>query len=116
MKKIPKLGCTCEKPPFNYTDFRQSELGTDPTNGRYAEVSILQCRLCQRIWIHYLVEYEHFSHSGRWYRGIVAKKDLSGITPENALEYLENLEWYLYGGSFFKTAGTFGQGKAAVDL
>jgi hypothetical protein len=115
MKKIPKLGCTCEKPPFNYADFRSSQLGIDHTNGRDAEVSIFQCKLCQRIWISYLVEFEHYSKSGRWYRGIISKKERSEITPENVVEYLENIEWYLYGGSYFESAGAFGHGKAIVD-
>lgn len=116
MKKIPKLGCICEKPPMNQNDYRSSEVGTDHTNGRHGEVTIQQCKLCQRIWVHYLAEFEHYSHSGRWYKGIVAKKDLSGITPENAVAYLESLEWYLYGGSFFGNTFEFGQGKVNVDV
>ncbi|WP_164976891.1 hypothetical protein [Chryseobacterium sp. CH1] len=30
------------------------------------------------------------------------KKDRPNITPENAVEFLESLEWYVYGGSFLK--------------
>ncbi|SIQ71654.1 hypothetical protein SAMN05880574_12216 [Chryseobacterium sp. RU37D] len=116
MKKIPRIGCVCEKPDLSAdTDFRSSELGIHHTNGRYAKVSILQCKLCQRIWINYLVEYEHYSRSGRWYRGIVSKKERPEITPKNAIEFLENLEWYLYGGSYFNSTGIFGQGKLNVD-
>ncbi|GAB0157054.1 hypothetical protein CHRYSEOSP005_23230 [Chryseobacterium sp. Alg-005] len=114
IKKVPKIGCMCEKPASNHTDYRSSTVGIDHTNGRYADVSILQCKLCQRIWVHYLVELEHFSRSGKWYKGIVSKKDLSSITPENALDYLENLEWYLYGGSFFESTGIFGHGKINI--
>jgi len=116
MKKIPKIGCACEKPTSDYTEYRSSELGIDHTNGRNAEVMIQQCKLCQRIWIHYFVEFESFSKSGRWYKGIVTKKDRSQITPENAVEFLENLEWYVYGGSYFESTGTFGEGKVNVDM
>lgn len=116
MIKIQKLGCACEKPTSTYTEFRTSELGIDKTNGRFAEVSIQQCKLCQRIWIRYFVEYESFSKSGRWYKGIVSKKDRPQITPENAVEYLESLDWYIYGGSYFESTGEFGQGKLIVDL
>lgn len=116
MNKIQKLGCACEKPNPSYTEYRSSELGIDHTNGRYGEVTIQQCKLCQRIWIHYFVEYENFSKSGRWYKGIVSKKDRPQITPENAVEYLESLEWYVYGGSFFENTGEFGQGKLNIDL
>ncbi|WP_374461960.1 hypothetical protein [Chryseobacterium taeanense] len=105
---MQKIGCSCEKPNSNYTEYRSSELGIDHTNGRYAEVSFQQCKLCQRIWIHY-------SKSGRWYKGIVSKKDRPNITPENAVEYLESLEWYVYGGSYFESTGEFGQGKLNVD-
>ena len=39
------------------------------------------------------------------------EKDRPQITPENAVEFLEGLEWYVYGGSFFESTGEFGQGK-----
>ncbi|MDN5479048.1 MAG: hypothetical protein L0G39_19150 [Chryseobacterium sp.] len=115
MNKIPKIGCACEKPTSDYTEYRSSELGIDHTNGRYAEVTIQQCKLCQRIWIRYFVEFEHLSKSGRWYKGLVSKKDRLQITPENAVDYLESLEWYVYGGSFFETTGILGSGKMNVD-
>ncbi|MCE3074606.1 hypothetical protein [Chryseobacterium gwangjuense] len=116
MNKIQKLGCACEKPTSDYTEYRSSELSIDQTNGRNAEVSIQQCKLCQRIWIHYFVEFVSVSQSGRWYKGIVSKKDRSQITLENAVEFLESLEWYVYGGSYFESMGEFGQGKLKVDL
>ncbi|MCJ8153942.1 hypothetical protein MKJ01_09255 [Chryseobacterium sp. SSA4.19] len=116
MNTIPKIGCVCEKPNAHYTEYRSSELGIDHTNGRYAEVTIQQCKLCQRIWIHYFVEFESFSKSGRWYKGIVSKKDRPNITSENAVEFLESIDWYVYGGSYFDSTGMFGQGKLSVDL
>ncbi|MGD1318339.1 hypothetical protein [Chryseobacterium sp. 2R14A] len=116
MNKIQKLGCICEKPEFHHTDYRESLIGVDKTNGRYADVSLLQCKLCQRIWIKYLVEFESFSKSGRWYRGIISKKEANVMPPENAVEYLENVDWYIFGGSYFESTGTFGQGKLNVDL
>ncbi|WP_299182172.1 hypothetical protein [uncultured Chryseobacterium sp.] len=116
MNKIQKLGCACEAPNSDYTEYRSSELGIDEANGRHAEVSIQQCKLCQRIWVFYSVEFEGFSQSGRWYKGIVSKKDRPNITPQNAVEFLESLEWYVYGGSYFKGTGIFGHGKLNVDL
>ncbi|WP_131724377.1 hypothetical protein [Chryseobacterium indologenes] len=115
MTKIPQIGCACEKPTSDYTEYRSSELGIDHTNGRHGEVTIQQCKLCQRIWIHYCIEFENSSNSGRWYKGIVSKKDRTQITPENALEHLENLEWYVYGGPFFESQGTIGNGKVILD-
>lgn len=116
MKKIPKLGCGCEQADQSVSDYRTSKVGTDHTNNRNAEVDVLQCKLCQRIWIKYAVEVENSPQSERWFKGIVAKKDLSQITPDNAIEHLENLDWYLYGGSFFENKEAFGQGKVNVDL
>lgn len=116
MKKLPKLGCACEKQDLIESEYRTSNVGIDFTGGRNAEVSIIQCKLCQRIWLKYLVEKESFTKSGRWYKGIIAKKEVAGMKPENAVEYLENLEWYIFGGSYFESTGTFGQGKLNVDL
>jgi len=108
MNKIQKLGCVCEKPELEHGDYRTSAVGTDETNGRKAEVSILQCKLCQRIWLKYEMKPE------KWFKGIIAKKEVAHMKPENAVEYIENLDWYLYGGAYFQITGNFGQGK--LDL
>lgn len=113
MKKIPKLGCGCEKPNQTSADYRTSKIGTDLTDSRNAEVDVLQCKLCQRIWIIYSLGADSLP-SAKCFKGIVAKKDLSAITPENALQHLENLEWYIYGGADFGNEEKFGQGK--IDL
>lgn len=115
MIKMQKLGCACEKPTASYTEFRTSALGIDNTHGKNAEVSIQQCKLCQRIWIRYDFNADVTPESGKWYKGMVSKKDRPQITPENALEYLESLEWYVYGGGFFKNTTAFGAGKIDPD-
>ncbi|MBV8327693.1 hypothetical protein [Chryseobacterium sp.] len=116
MKIIPKINCTCEQPPLHYFNYKKTSLGIDVTNGRYGEVSIDECIHCGRKWLHYFVEYEHYSRSGRWYSGLISEDDLSVIIPENAIQYLESLEWYVYGGSYFASAGSIGSGKARIDL
>lgn len=115
MKKIPKLGCGCEKPGQSSSDYRTSNIAIDKANDRNAEASVLQCRLCQRIWIIYSIKSD-LTKTEKWFKGIVAKKDLSSITPENAVQYLENLDWYLYGGSYFENNETFGQGKISLEI
>lgn len=114
MKKLPKLGCACEKQDLIESEYRTSNVGIDFTGGRNAEVSIIQCKLCQRIWLKYFVEKESLTKSGKWYKGIIAKKEIAGMKPENAVEYLENLEWYIYGGADLGSEEKFGQGK--IDL
>jgi hypothetical protein len=63
--------CGCLDPHAgSYTDFESvRDVGVDKTNGRYGEVRVDRCRSCGRLWLHYFVEYEAFSESGRCYRG-----------------------------------------------
>ncbi|MEG1592160.1 hypothetical protein [Chryseobacterium sp.] len=110
MKKLPKLGCACEKHDLIESEYRTSIVGTDFTDDKNAEVSIIQCRLCQRIWLKYTLE------SDRWFKGIIAKKEVAEMKPENAVEYLENLPWYIGGGNFFGNKEVFGEGKLNMDL
>ena len=108
--------CRCMTPPFNYTDYASEPLGIDETNGRFGEVSVQTCKACGRKWLHYFVEYEAFSKSGRWYRGLVSAEALRSLTPESAVALLESLPWYFYGGSYFQTIGRKGSGRVWVDL
>jgi hypothetical protein len=104
------------KPPFHYSDFDSTEIGVDETNGRFGEVTIKTCRVCKRKWLHYHVEYEAFSESGRWYRGPLSDKAAKSVLPETAVELLEGQDWHFYGGSYFKTVGRKGSGQISVDL
>lgn len=116
MKKLPKLGCACEKHDLSKSEYRTSIVGTDFTNDKNAEVSIIQCRLCQRIWLNYAVESQTSPEVSRWFKGIIAKKEVAEMKPENAVEYLENLPWYIGGGSYFGNKEVFGEGKLNLDL
>lgn len=96
--------CICELPTAPYTTFISTAIGCDATNGRYADVSLERCTACRRLWLRYHVEYEGFSGSGRWARGLIAP-DKAAITPETAAAYIDGLDWYLRGGSYFGAAG-----------
>lgn len=111
MKKLPKLGCACEKHDLIESEYRTSIVGTDFTDSRNAEVSIIQCRLCQRIWLKYFIKSENSPELSRWFKGIIAKKEVAEMKPENAVEYLENLQWYVCGGNFFGNKEVFAEGK-----
>lgn len=108
--------CNCMKPPFDHSEFNSSDIGVDKTNGRFGQVSIKSCKRCKRNWLHYQIEYEGFSRSGRWYRGLLSDDIVKTATPETAIAILENLDWHFYGGSYFKTQGQKGSGHIAVDL
>jgi len=116
MKKLAKLGCVCEKHDLNESEYRTSIVGTDSTNDVNAQVSIIQCKLCQRIWLNYAIEFPNFPDYGRWCKGIIAKKEVVGMKPENAIEYLENLQWYICGGSYFGNKEVFGEGKLNFQI
>jgi hypothetical protein len=96
-----EVACVCGQPQATHDCFDNKAVGVDPTEGRYAEVSLRRCRRCSRLWLRYFVEYESFSRSGRWARGLISERDAETITPEAAAPYLARLPWYLYGGSYF---------------
>lgn len=97
--------CRCLDPQCRYDAFEDTKVGVDMTNGRYGEVSLRRCRECNRLWLHYHVEYEAFSGSGRWHRGLIAPEIADRVTAENAVALLDSLPWRLRGGSYFGTAG-----------
>jgi hypothetical protein len=100
--------CECSNPPSNFADFEEISIGT---TANYAEISIKICRKCRIKWLHYFYENEAFSKSGRWYRGLISEQEIAKLLPEKAVSHLENLKWYIYGGSYFETTGKYGSGK-----
>ena len=108
--------CRCMTPPFDFKDYDCELLGIDETNARFGQVSVQTCQACGRKWVHYFVEYEAFSNSGRWYRGPVTPEMQLSLRPESAVALLESLAWYFDGGSYFETTGRQGSGQVQVDL
>ncbi|RYU95723.1 hypothetical protein [Emticicia agri] len=107
--------CPCKNPPFSYLNYDTVELGIDETNGRFAEVSIQNCKHCQTIWLHYFVEIEGFSGNIKWFKAIIDDTVLDSLTVENALEHIERAAWYFYGGSYYGSGISVGSGKINVD-
>src|SRR4030095_6377226 len=89
--------CVCFSGPYQ-TLSNYRELGMDRA---FAEFSILCCQTCRQLWLRYLYELEAFTASGRWYLGAITREQLSTLTSDNAKSYLEGLDWYYYGGSYF---------------
>lgn len=94
-------GCVCEQGSARFNEFETKDVGCDETDGRFADVTLNRCRTCGRTWLRYLVEYEAFSRSGRWARGLISEAAAATMTPEKAVDHLNGLDWYLYGGSYF---------------
>jgi hypothetical protein len=108
--------CPCHNPQANADVFSTSDWGMDNTHNRFAEIRIYTCKHCSTQWLHYFVEYEAFSQSGRWYRGKITPQQLAELTPEKAVAFLESLENYIYGGSFFNIKGQWGSGTVRANL
>lgn len=83
-------------------------------DGRFAEVSVLVCRVCGRHWLRYFYEMEAFTASGRWYLGVITREQAAVLSPEAAKEMLEKLDWYFYGGSYFH--GQSGKTSGVIHL
>ena len=106
--------CECLDEPMLFSQYDVVRyLGRDETGGRFGDVELWQCKICQRLWLHYLVEYEAFSRSGRYFMGLITPEAASMLRADEAIEYLDNLEWHLYGGSYF---GRKGKSRSKVDV
>jgi hypothetical protein len=99
--------CGCLTTPHQSTVTVQ-ELGFD---SHRAEVSVLICQQCDQLWLLYFYELEAITASGRWFLGAISPDQLSSLNLENAKLLLETLDWYFFGGSYFKghTGKTSGQ-------
>lgn len=105
-----RAACACDAPDASYQCFVTALSGVDETNGRHAEVRIDRCQHCERLWLNYAVEYEGFSGSGRWARGLISQAEVEDIRPQDAPSHLERLPAYIYGGSYFGGAARIGSG------
>jgi hypothetical protein len=96
--------------------FDEAFVGVDETNGRFGEVSVRTCRACGRRWLHYLVEYEAFTGSGRWFTGLLPDGADAEIRPQEAVALLKQLPWHVHGGSYFGHGGRRATGPPSADL
>ena len=107
--------CICLNEPMSYDQYHNVRfVGVDETNGRFGEVNIRQCKTCERLWLHYFVEYEAFTASGRYFMGLITRDAADTLSPSDAVEYLNQLDWYLFGGSYFH--GKKGKSNGRVDV
>jgi hypothetical protein len=105
---VSPVACECfAAPPGRLVNVR--ELGLD---SRFAEASVLACRVCGQHWLKYLYEVEAFKGSGRWYLGAITPEQATAVTPESAKAALEKLDWYYYGGSYYEGRS----GKASGEI
>jgi hypothetical protein len=102
--------CTCLAEPPNDLALER-DLGMD---SRYGEVSVLLCPSCGRQWLRYFHENAAFSKSGQWYLGTIDQARAEKLAPEEAKPFLESLDWYYFGGSYFD--GQTGKSRGPIPL
>lgn len=108
MADLP-TSCSCLRGEFRAEDLDRTFIGVDDLG---AEVSVEQCRTCGRNWLHYLLELEGVSHSGRWYRGLIGP-DVA-FSHRNAPLIYAQLPEYWAGGSRFE--GKVHRRSGPIDL
>jgi hypothetical protein len=69
-------------------------------DGRHAEVTVEECCECHLLWLRYAVGSEACTKARRWARGNIGRPGAHAITPELAVQHLEQKD-YAYGGSDF---------------
>ena len=103
--------CGCAGGKFGGDGFVKIDLGIDDHCG---EVSLIRCKQCGRLWLHYYYVKESFSKSGRWYHGLIPPGEEGAVTLDNALEVLGRLDGYWCGGSWYH--GNVVKGKGPPNL
>lgn len=111
-----RTSCDCEHIHDHPAGAETDDLGVDPRNGRSGQVTVHRCVACGARWLHYLVEYEAFSRSSRWFCGRLDEPTASTVSAATAIGVLAAMPWYWAGGSYF--GGEVGRsfGPVPVDL
>ena len=76
---------------IDYRDFAERVVGVDTQDGRFGEVSILTCRRCGRLRLHYHYEHEGFIASGRWRHGLISPEAAADLAAESTLDVFATL-------------------------
>jgi hypothetical protein len=105
------MTCRCQQPPFHYLDFAREQIGMDAFN---ADVSIDTCNSCGTLWLVYLIEDEHYTKSGRWWRLPISAADRKALAPDDARAIIERSGWCFVGGSFHNSTGFRKDGPIVV--
>ena len=111
-----RIDCDCEYVHGAVQPSEMTDVGVDLRNGRYGQVTLHRCDGCGAQWLHYQVEYEAFTRSGRWFCGRVEEGSASDLSAPNAVATLAQLPWYWVGGSYFDGEVAKRSGPVPVDL
>jgi hypothetical protein len=100
MSAAPDCSCLARgpKPPDRIIE---REIGTDPTEGRYASVGLIRCSRCRRLWLRYFWEDESIAASGRWCEAVISEASAAAMKPAAAYRFIRSAPWRIIGGSFY---------------
>jgi len=79
-------------------DLEKRYIGADD---QYGEVTVLVCKRCGRCWLHYLIEYEYLTASGRWLEGEISPHVAASLEPNAAVGLFDKMQWFHCSGSAF---------------
>ena len=69
----------------------------------HADVSFETCKRCGANWLVYLIEEEHQTRSGRWWRVLMSTGERPALA--GARQFVEKAAWCFAGGSFYNSTG-----------
>jgi hypothetical protein len=78
----------------------ERDIGTDATDGRHADVTVLQCARCDQLWLRYLREEEFRTAASRWALVPIDAAVAATITVADAAAFIAAAPWRLVGGSY----------------
>ena len=68
---------------------------------QYGEVTVLRCTRCGRCWLHYFIEYEYLTASGRWLEGEISPEIAASLKAVDAVRLFDSMPWFHCSGSAF---------------
>lgn len=94
--------CACQNPPFHFERYAVDLLGEDSAG---AEVSLLTCKQCGRIWLKYFIDEPHYARAGRWWHVAVTPEQRANLSADNARDFIQAQKEGFVGGSYFDSVG-----------
>jgi hypothetical protein len=98
--------CRCLEGNFYYLNIQETYLGGDSLSG---QVSLITCKICARHWLSIFYEPKIYDDADAWFRGLIKAEDIPSIKEgnvlQNALTYLEALDWYYTSGTRWSDRG-----------
>jgi hypothetical protein len=98
--------CLCLEGIFDYRNIQETNLGGGTLSG---QVSLITCKICGRHWLSIFYEPQIHDNEYAWFHGLIKVENIPSIKEgnvlQNALAYLESLDWYYTSGIYWSNHG-----------